>query len=95
MFFLSEGLPRFEGIETRLFAQILWRSSIRPKACPDLRGLRPERSSVDEVHVDGPKACPDLRGLRPPKCQPYAHNHHGPKACPDLRGLRHSSSQRA
>ncbi len=37
---MSEGLPRFEGIETGLRALAFEALSLCPKACPDLRGLR-------------------------------------------------------
>ncbi|MBZ4660743.1 MAG: hypothetical protein JG766_2666, partial [Desulfacinum sp.] len=55
--------PRFEGIETN-HPSASWRCCKRPKAGPDLRGLRPALRRASASHALRPKAGPDLRGLR-------------------------------
>ncbi len=53
---LSEGLPRFEGIETEDIECQSAHSTEGPKACPDLRGLRPidaKRSRTDRHASEG------------------------------------------
>ena len=84
----SEEMPRSEGITTYLSVFAYDRHCVRPRKCPDQRGLRlliasgPRRFG----HV-GPRKCPDQRGLRlfgAFSCM----DRMSPRKCPDQRGLR-------
>ncbi len=82
----SEGLPRFEGIETSL-SSCLTNVGVRPKACPDLRGLRLVCSLDKCGTVFGPKACPDLRGLRQTRRREYRRRACVSEGLPRFEGI--------
>ena len=59
----SEGLPRFEGIETNHCLRLFFLQS-GLKDCPDSRGLRPLPLTPLTYDNRRLKDCPDSRGLR-------------------------------